>query len=176
MAESRSRCAGAERADHRGDDERADQGARDRVVRDEQSGGRAGERQLGGPVHGEGHAPGDHERADEPAGDRDQCRGEQRVLGERLSEQEHDAHRRSWPPGGRPAGWARAVDAVRGVMVPGGVIAADDDDAAAHLDHVDLRAVQRAQRLAGHHLVGRARRPTVRRPDTARDRRTGGPG
>jgi hypothetical protein len=89
---------GAEGGDQRGDDEGPGQGASDRVVRDDQAGRGAGEGQLGGAVHGEGHAPGDHERADEPAADRDQRRGGQCVLGERLGEQEGDAHRRSCPP------------------------------------------------------------------------------
>ena len=39
-------------------------------------------------MHGEGHLPGDHERADEAAGDRDERGSDQRVLGERLAEEE----------------------------------------------------------------------------------------
>jgi osmotically-inducible protein OsmY len=46
-------------------------------------------------------------------------------------------------------------------MVPGGVLPADDDDAVMHPDHVDVRAVQSAEPLAGHHLVGSAGRPAV---------------
>jgi len=60
-----------------------------------------------------------------------------------------------WGPGG--------VDVVTGgeVMVPGGVLPADDDDAVVYPDHVDVRAVQGAEPWAGHHLAGV---PAAQRP------------
>ncbi len=55
ITESRSRALSPERADHGRDDQRADQRASDRVVVDEESRGRAGERELARPVHRERH-------------------------------------------------------------------------------------------------------------------------
>jgi len=100
--------AGAEGGDQHGDRQEAGQRPGDRVVRDQQAGGGADEGKFGGAVHGEGDSPGADQWGDEPAGDRDQRRGEQGMLGEWLGGEEQDAHRRSWPPRGRPAGWCPA--------------------------------------------------------------------
>jgi hypothetical protein len=135
--------AGAEGGDQHGDHQGTGQRPGDGVVCDEKAGGGAGEGQFGGAVHGEGHAPDDHEGGDEAASDRDQRRGDQRVLGEWLGEQEPHCSSALLAAGSRP-GVAPVVTGGE-VMVPGGVLPADDDDAVVHPDHVDVRAVQGAE-------------------------------
>ena len=152
------------------DDKRTDERAADRVVVDSSPAAAPVNASSLVPCTANAMPPRHDERPDQPARDRDQRAGEQRVLRERLRR-----GRDSRPSSTRGG----AVVIVVMMMVAAGlgrrlVVRADDDDAAPHVQHVDRRAVERAQRSLVSTSSGVPDRASARRRGTARDRRTGG--
>ncbi len=112
---------------------------------DERAGG-AGESELRDRVHREAHPAGDDEDADRAGNDRDHGAGPEGGVHEVLVEQ----------LGEHQCSFSDVVD----VLV---VRRPDDDDAAAHAQHVDVGLVEQRERLRGQHLVGRPDRPRAGR-------------